>query len=139
MFEKIAEMINQYEKKGDFTHAEVRDEIIFSAEKRLGAKLPEAYQWFLKNYGQGGLEGIETFGIGKSGEMVFVDKTIQFRLYGLSSKMIMIENCDEWIYCLDTRDESVLTWSLGDKKYHPVYTSFYEYLADRTSDAIENM
>lgn len=47
MFEKIAEIINQYEKKGDFTHAEVRDEIIFSAEKRLGAKLPEAYQWFL--------------------------------------------------------------------------------------------
>ncbi|WP_455717616.1 SMI1/KNR4 family protein, partial [Anaerosporobacter sp.] len=129
----------QYEEKGDFTYPNVNDIEIIEAEKKLNVKMPEQYCWFLKKYGHGGIGGIETYGIGKNGKMIFVDKTIQFKSYGLADDKIVIENCDEWIYCLDEKTETVEMWSQGDKNYKTVYEDFLEYLRDRMSDAIENM
>ena len=71
--------------------------------------------------------------------MIFVEKTLEFRSYGLNDDKIVIENCDEWIYCLDVKNGAVMMWSQGDKKYKINYNNFIEYLNDRISDAIENM
>ena len=65
MYDKVVEVINQYEEKGDFTYAVVNDVIIADAEKVLNVNIPEQYQWFLKRYGHGGIDGIETLGVGK--------------------------------------------------------------------------
>ena len=116
MYDKVVEVINQYEKKGDFTYAVVNDVIIADAEKVLNVNIPEQYQWFLKRYGHGGIGGIETLGVGKNGKTIFVNKTLEFREYGLPNEMIVIENCDEWIYCIDTKNGNIDMWSLGDKK-----------------------
>lgn len=43
MNELIIEIIHKYEKPGDFTHAEVTDEMIANAEAILNIKLPEQY------------------------------------------------------------------------------------------------
>ena len=129
MYDKVVELINQYEEKGDFTYAVVNDVIIAEAEKVLDVNIPEQYQWFLKRYGHGGIGGIETLGVGKNGKIIFVNKTLEFREYGLPNEMIVIENCDEWIYCIDTKNGNC---SLA-------YKDFFEYLIDRMNDAIENM
>ena len=47
MYDKVVELINQYEEKGDFTYAVVNDVIIAEAEKVLDVNIPEQYQWFL--------------------------------------------------------------------------------------------
>ena len=65
MYDKIVKIISQYEEKGDFTHPNVDDKDLYDAEKILNLKIPEQYVWFLKNYGHGGLDGIETLGVGK--------------------------------------------------------------------------
>ena len=139
MCDKVVELINQYEEKGDFTYAVVNDVIIAEAEKVLNVNIPEQYQWFLKRYGHGGIGGIETLGVGKNGKIIFVNKTLEFREYGLPNEMIVIENCDEWIYCIDTKNGNIDMWSLGEKKCSLAYKDFFEYLIDRMNDAIENM
>lgn len=139
MYDEIIKNINKYEKRGNFTHAVVSDSMILNAEKMLKVNIPEQYKWFLKKYGHGGIDGIETLGVGKTGKMVFIDKTLEFRKYGLSNEMIVIENCDEWIYCLNTKSGNVVIWSLGSSKCNIVYKDFIEYLNDRINDAIENM
>ena len=65
MYDEIIKTINEYEEKGDFTYANVDDIIISKAEEILDLKIPEQYCWFLKNYGHGGIGGIEIFGVGK--------------------------------------------------------------------------
>ena len=75
MYDKIVKIISQYEEKGDFTHPNVDDKDLYDAEKILNLKIPEQYVWFLKNYGHGGLDGIETLGVGKNGKMIFVEFT----------------------------------------------------------------
>ena len=42
--------------------------MIIDAEKRLGVKLPEAYKKFLKEFGFGGLDGVETWELQKMEE-----------------------------------------------------------------------
>ena len=43
MYDKVVELINQYEEKGDFTYAVVNDVIIAEAEKVLDVNIPEQY------------------------------------------------------------------------------------------------
>lgn len=139
MYEDVLKIINEYESQGDFTHVVVRDDVLSNAETVLNINIPEQYRWFLKNYGHGGIGGIETLGMGKNGRIIFVDETIKYRSYGLPNELIMIENCDEWIYCINTRNEKIVMWSHGREKYDFAYENFLAYLKDRMNDAIENI
>lgn len=102
MRDYLYKTIKENENKGDFTYAEVTDSMLTKAEARLGLKLPNAYRWFLINFGQGGIGGIEVLGIGKNGKMNFVEETLKYRSYGLPKDVILIENCDEWVYCINS-------------------------------------
>ena len=139
MYSSIIELIKEYENKGDFTYTYVEDSVLFLTEAELGIKLPIEYVWFLKSYGHGGLDGIETLGVAKNKRLVFKDETIKYRALGLPSNYIVIENCDEWIYCIDSMSGKVVMWSLNAKGVDEAYNSFIDYLKDRIEDAIENM
>ena len=65
MYSNIVETIKEYECKGDFTYADVEDNAFALAEEELGISIPSQYLWFLKTYGHGGLNGIETLGLEK--------------------------------------------------------------------------
>ena len=139
MYSNIIKMIKEYECKGDFTHADVEESELSSVEEELGISIPEQYLWFLKVYGHGGLNGIETLGVGKNKKMIFKDETLKYRLYGLPEKYIVIENCDEWIYCIDSISGKVVMWSRGVKQIDEAYNTFIDYLIDRVEDSIENL
>ena len=139
MYSDIVETIKEYECKGYFTYSDVEENIFSLAEEELGISIPSQYLWFLKEYGHGGLNGIEILGVGKNRKMIFKDVTLKYRTYGLPHNLIVIENCDEWVYCIDSLSGKVKMWSQGKNKADEAYETFIDYLNDRIEDAIENL
>ncbi len=88
-------------------------------EKELSVTLPDSYKWFLKTFGYGGIEGIEIIGYDKCTPPSVVVETKEYREYGLPEKYVVIEDCDEFIYCLDTskmenNECPVISWDMQD-------------------------
>ena len=135
---QILETIQKYEEPGDFTHAVVTDEMIATAENALGVKLPQQYLDFLKMYGHGGIGGIETLGIGLTGRMIFVDTTMDYRDEELPSNLVVIENVDEWLTCIDCNTGKIVSWDFTGYIKED-YSCFDDYLIDQMNNAIENM
>lgn len=72
--------------------------------------------------------------------MIFEKETLKYRLYGLLNKLIVIENGDEWLYCIDSDNAKVVVWSKGDNNgYSKGFDNFESYLYARVNDVLENM
>ena len=134
----ILDLIKKYEVPGDFTHAKVTDEMIGEAEHSLGVKLPDQYIEFLKMFGHGGIGGIEVIGVGLTGRMLFVDTTMDFRDEELPDNLVVIENVDEWLMCIDCSSGKVVSWDFSGYIKED-YTCFDDYLLDQMNNAVENM
>ncbi len=139
MLNELYELIKQHESRGDFTYAVVTEDMLNKAEKRLEVRLPEEYRYFLKKFGHGGIGGIEILGIGKNGVMIFEKETLKYRTYGLPNELVIVENCDEWVYCVNSLDGKVVMWSRGSSGYSEAFDNFETYLYDRVKDMLENM
>lgn len=139
MLDELYRLIKSNESKGDFNYAEVTENMLSEAEKELGLKIPKGYAWFIRKFGHGGIGGIEVIGVGKNGTLMFVKETLKYRTYGLPDELIVIENCDEWVYCINSVDGKIVLWSKGDTNYTKAYDSFEVYLKDRINDMLENM
>ena len=138
--DSVFEIMKKYEVKGNFAHSLVDETMITDAEKRLGVKLPEAYKKFLKEFGVGGLDGVETLGVAKNGRIVFADTTIELRKLGMPDNLIAIEDCDEWWYCIEKKSQKIVSWALEDgSSYKEEFPDFESYLSDRMNDAIDNL
>ncbi|KAA6472298.1 MULTISPECIES: SMI1/KNR4 family protein [Bacillus] len=138
MNKQISKMINEYIEKGDFVGA-VTDEDITNAENQLRCKFPQEYKEFIKSYGSGGICGVEVLGVEGNGYASVVEATERFRNFGLPEKYLVIENVDEFVYCLNTEENhSVIRWDDISKKEIERYSSFDEYLQDSFQEAIDN-
>lgn len=72
-------------------------------EKELNVKFPNSYKWFLKNFGQGGIYGIDILGSSDGILTNVIKETKRNRkYYKLKNEYVVIENCDEFVYCLET-------------------------------------
>lgn len=138
MNERILETINKYEEPGDFTYATVTDEMIATAEKILNVTLPKQYIVFLKRFGHGGIGGIEVMGFGLTGRMIFVDTTMDYRKDDLPENLVVIENVDEWLSCIDCNTGKIVSWDFSGYIKED-YDCFDDYLIDQMNGAIENM
>ena len=138
MNDVIKSLINQYEQKGDFNYATVTDDVIVAAEEKLGVKLPEQYVDFLKEYGHGGIAGVETIGVGLTGRLIFVETTLDYREDDLPENLVVIENVDEYLTCIDCDTEKIVSWDFSGYIKED-YDSFDEYLLDQMNSAIENL
>ena len=134
----ILNTIKKYEVKGDFNYASVTDDMISDAEEILGVKLPNQYVDYIKMFGHGGIAGVEILGVGLSGKMIFVESTAEYRADELPGNLVVIENVDEWLMCLDCDTGKVVSWDFtGYIKEE--YDSFDDYLMDQMNNAIENI
>lgn len=95
------------------------------------------YKAFLQQFGHGGIGGIEVLGIGKNNKMIFVETTVFYRNYNLPLDLIVIENCDEWLYCINSKNGKVVLWSNGCEEVDAAYNDFDKYLEDRIQDVLE--
>lgn len=139
MKEEVQKLIEEYSEDAIFTGKISSDDIIESAITELGVNIPNDYRWFLKNYGQGGIGGVEILGVSKINKAIFKDKTLEYRNYGLPNNLIVVENCDEWLYCIDVDTEKVVAWDRINGVLGERYPTFLEFLIDRFNDEIENM
>ncbi|MBS5886889.1 SMI1/KNR4 family protein [Clostridium sp.] len=139
MKEEIKKLIEEYSEEAVFTGKISSDEIIESSIEELKVNIPDDYRWFIKNYGQGGIGGVEILGISRTNKAIFKDTTLEYRNYGLPINLVVVENCDEWLYCIDTDTEKVIAWNRIDGILGDRYTTFLEFLLDRFNDEIENM
>ena len=137
--DELYAFVKKYESIGDFTYADVTDEMLNGVERGLNIKIPEEYKRFLKEFGHGGIGGLEILGVGKNGSLIFEKETLKYRAYGLPAELIVIENCDEWIYCVNSINGKVVMWSIRDSGYSEAFDSFKTYLYDRINDMLENM
>lgn len=139
MLGELYASVKMYESIGDFTYADVTDEMLNGVEQRMNVKIPDEYKRFLKEFGHGGIGGLEILGVGKNGSLIFEKETLKYRAYGLPAELIVIENCDEWIYCVNSINGKVVMWSIRDSGYSEAFDSFKTYLYDRINDMLENM
>lgn len=135
---QIRELIAKYEKHNSFTHMPLTDSIIQEAKADLGNDIPAQFVEFLNSYSHGGIGGIEILGIGFDGSAAFLEETMEYREEGLPDNLLVVEYCDEWLYCIDCKTDEVVSWSI-DGEMIVEYPSFDDYLFDRLNDAIENL
>lgn len=138
MNQQIVKMIEEHNDCSLFSMAVVTDEIIEKAESFLEIRLPHSYVEYIKKYGHGGIGGFEILGVGKNGAMVFVETTLEYRNQGLPHELVVIENCDEWLECIDCNTGKIISWDLSN--YSKVdFECFDDYLISRLNDVIENL
>lgn len=114
------------------------DEDIKKAEQELRFKIPESYIWFLKQYGHGGFF-FEFLGYGLNGSALFVRETLKQRKNGLPANLLVIENCDEYVVCINTDNGNIVSWSHYDNDGIIVkHVSFEDYFIDCLNNAIDN-
>ena len=136
---KIIKEKENYSKYSIGTNNDKIDEI----EQTLNIKLPEDYKWFLKNYGQILIMGVEIYGVLENKILSCVKITEDYRKLGLPNKFVVIENCDEWVYCIDTSNIEdgecyVVDWDRIDGVGFEEYESFSEFFYKRLVTAMEN-
>lgn len=138
MNEKIIELIKKYQRPTSFNHAPFTVEEKAHAQHELGVTLPEEYVAFLDCYGHRGLDGFEILGIGLDGSNIFMETTLEYRKHGLPKNLVVIENCDEWLECLDCDNGEVISWSM-DGDIVSTAPAFDDFLLDEIENAIDNM
>ena len=133
---EIARLIDEYSDQQDFSRAAPTREALTAAQRQLGVELPGQYIEFLQRYGDGGFEGFEILGADLDGSMRFVEQTVEYRRLGLPDGLVVVEDCDEWVYCVDCGDGSVASWSPVDGA-RTDYPDFDSLLLQRIRDSVE--
>ena len=137
MNKQIEAAISQCSGKDSFTKIAPTQEMLAEAQQKLGFPLPEQFIEYLNAYSHGGV-GFEILGVGFDGSMVFLEETLEYREDGLPANLLVVENCDEWLYCIDANSGEVVSWYFDDD-LSVDYPCFDDYLLDRLNDAIENL
>ncbi len=61
------------------------------------------------------------------------------REFGLPKELLVIEDCDEYVHCIDTVSKQIVSWSKYDNDgIIKVADDFYKYFLDNIDNAIEN-
>lgn len=146
MNDKIISIITTYEKDGDFMGG-VNEGTIREAAQMLNIKFPNSYHWFLKQYGSGGLDGIDIHGC----ETTAADSSVVYHTklyrgtYNLPEQYIVLNDIDGTVTCLDTNQMKdgecpVVFWSRFSKELYAItYENFSDYLLDCLQESVDNL
>jgi antitoxin YobK len=137
-YQKIRDLIEEHQKEHSFAKG-VSLSTVQDVEELLSVKLPEDYIWFLQHYGEGHLFGSSILGISELGAFSVVKETLDCRRWNMPRNFIVIMNCDEFHYCLDTESGKIMNWSKHESGIYPRQDSFLEFFLDEIENAIDNM
>ncbi|MEC3841855.1 SMI1/KNR4 family protein [Bacillus amyloliquefaciens] len=122
----------------------VTDKHIKEIEKDLKVTLPDSYKWFLTEYGSGGAFGTMILGYDSHGAEV-VEQTKEYRtFYNLIPGLIVIEDIDEFSYCLDTNrmvdgECPVILWDNHEGYGFTAANTFLEFFLQRLEKGKEDL
>ncbi|MES5922039.1 SMI1/KNR4 family protein [Bacillus cereus group sp. RP37] len=146
MNDKILSIISTYEKDGDFMGG-VNEDTIREAARMLSITFPITYHCFLKQYGSGGLDGMDIHGC----ETTAADSSVVYHTklyretYNLPGQYIVLNDIDGTVTCLDTNQMKdgecpVVFWSRFSKELYTItYENFSDYLLDSLHESIDNL
>ncbi|WP_035437986.1 SMI1/KNR4 family protein [Bacillus sp. UNC322MFChir4.1] len=142
MKEWISKVFSEFEEERDF-HGSVDESLINEIEKKLQCTFPESYRWFLKNYGGGGVLGIDLTCVGSLDNSPIILDTEAYRKMDMPREYVVIWDLGEYLYCLDTTNLEngecpVVTWDFVSKKTIFEAKNFYEFLSQQLEEAIED-
>ena len=138
MNKKVVDMIKKYGEENDF-YGRINEDAIKLVEQRLNIIFPEDYRWFIRNYGSGGICGVEILGIEDKDDSSVIYETERYRKLELETGCIVIEDLGEFIMCIDTNNRNkIIRWDRVNKNKEYRYDDFYEYLIDTFQEAIDN-
>ncbi|MCD2369745.1 SMI1/KNR4 family protein [Bacillus sp. BS3(2021)] len=141
-FSKVSKFIEENKHEAIFTGGTNENNIKW-IEETLQVELPESYKWFLKNYGSGGIFGVEILGYDLEGAYV-VEQTEDYRkYYNLPDGIVVIEYVDEFSYCLDTNKMEdgecpVIVWANDAGYGNVVAHNFLEFFMKDLKESKEN-
>ncbi|PAW37963.1 spore coat protein [Bacillus toyonensis] len=146
MNDKIISIISTYKKDGDFMGG-VNEDTIRDAAQMLNTTFPNSYHWFLKQYGSGGLDGIDIHGCEKTAadSSVVYHTQLYRETYNLPVQYIVLNDIDGTVTCLDTNQMNdgecpVVFWSRFSKELFAItYENFSEYLLDSLQESVDNL
>lgn len=143
-YSKVEKFIKENDSKDHATFTGgVSEEKVKLIEHDLHVNLPESYKWFLKNFGSGGVYGVDILGYDFCGASV-VEFTNEYRKhYNLTDGLVVIEDIDFFAYCLDTNKMEngecpVFIWDRENGYENVVASSFIEYFYDKLKRMKEN-
>ncbi len=135
----IKELISRYEEEDDFTRMSPTPEMLAKVKSELGVDIPTQFLEYLNDYSYGGIGGVRILGIGFDNSIMFMEETQEYREDGLPHKFIVVENCGEFLYCVDSETGEIVSWSPYDDLGALVcYPDFDSYLLERLQDTIDN-
>ncbi|MDA1636054.1 MULTISPECIES: SMI1/KNR4 family protein [Bacillus cereus group] len=146
MNDKILSIISTYEKDGDFMGG-VNEDTICEAARKLSITFPSTYHCFLKQYGSGGLDGMDIHGC----ETTAADSSVVYHTklyretYNLPEQYIVLNDIDGTVTCLDTNQMKdgecpVVFWSRFSKELYAItYENFSDYLLDSLHESVDNL
>ncbi|MGE7647826.1 SMI1/KNR4 family protein [Peribacillus frigoritolerans] len=141
-YSELQVFIKEYGQGDDFTGG-VSEDQVKETENKLQVTLPESYKWFLRNYGSGGIFGVDIIGYDLVGPSV-VDATKDYqKYYKLIDGIVVIESVDEFAYCLDTNKMKngecpVILWDNQEGYGFTAADNFLDYLLESLEEAKEN-
>ena len=138
MNKQIEDLISKYEKDKDYTRMPLTPEIVGKVKAELGVTLPKQYADYLNEYSHGGIAGVEILGIGLEGSVVFLEVTKDYREDGLPDNFVAVENCDEFLYCINCETGEIYYWDFfGNQEKE--YDTFDEFLLSEYQEAVDNL
>ena len=140
-YSEVEQFIKENAEDDDFTGG-ISIEKINDIQENLNVKLPESYKWFLKNYGSGGIYGVDILGHGKVSRVVTVTEDYRDH-YGLIDGIVVIEYVDEFSYCLDTNKMEggecpVILWENQEDYGRTVADNFLYFFMEELEESKEN-
>ncbi|PCD06308.1 hypothetical protein CMV16_19225 [Peribacillus simplex] len=143
--EKIIEIINEY-NDSIFLTGGVSVQQIGDIENKLNVTLPDSYKWFLGQYGEGILLGIEIYGAGA--KKTNIPSCVQFTEKSreddnLPKEYVMIEELGELAYCIDTsiflnNECPIVRWDpINEEVGEGKFDDFYKYLYYRLDEMLD--
>lgn len=140
--DELINFIKRNMEPDDFTGGVDKEQIDY-VQDTLKVNLPESYKWFLYNYGSGGLYGVDILGVAKSNIPSVVIETESYRNLKMGRALVVIEDVDEYGYCLNTGDMKdnecpIISWDKhGGLDDYNTAENFYEFLSQRLLEAKE--
>lgn len=132
MNQLIKVIIEEYIQEKDF-FGPASEEDICESEKTLGLKFPLSYRDFVKNYGSGGICGVEILGVQAGLGASVVKSTERWQNLGLSRDLVVIEDSGEFVRCMysaEYNDERVFSWVRSSNQLSARYETFDDYSVD---------
>nr|WP_085994343.1 SMI1/KNR4 family protein [Oceanobacillus senegalensis] len=137
----LEKLITDNMETGYFTGG-IEKKLVDKIEEDLDILLPNSYKHFLMKYGSGGIFGVDILGAGKTDQPFVVTETEKYRQKGLEKDLVLIEDCDEFLYCLDTSEMvneecPVVSWDQHEGIDSIESANFCKFLLERFIDSKE--